>query len=235
MHSKKVHHGDIIFIMEQVTTLVGKLQPTTEQAQHLDETMTRFAEACTSIHATLPAHIRNKDRLQAMIYSDERSQFLLSANLAMQAMRRVAMHRKAAHETGSTVQECAPTSIQDDATIFSLREQDWTVSLTVLHGRERLALHLGNYQRGTLQGHQPKAAQLCKHRDGTYAVHLQLHTPLDTPPIPDKAIGVDLGQRDIAHTSTGQSWAGGTAKESLERHQKYETALPSASGTAVGA
>jgi hypothetical protein len=37
--------------MEQVITLVCKLPPTPEQAHHLDETLTRFAEACTYIVA----------------------------------------------------------------------------------------------------------------------------------------------------------------------------------------
>ncbi len=211
--------------MEQVTTLVCKLQPTDEQVQHLDDTLTRFAAACAYVHTTLPANIRNKDRMQALIYYDVRSRFQLSANLAIQAIRRVSMNRKAAHETGHTVEEFAPTSIQYDARIFSFRERDWTVSLTLLHGRERLALHPGNYQRGKLKGQQPKAAQLCKHTDGTYAVHIQLHTPLDTPPIPDKAIGVDLGRRDIAHTSTGQSWAGDDLTQVRDRYSRLRAAL----------
>jgi len=211
--------------MEQVLTLVCKLQPTDEQAQHMDETLTRFADACTYIHTTLPANIRNKDRMQAMIYYDVRSRFQLSANLAIQAIRRVAMNRKAAHETGNMVETFAPTSIQYDARIFSFRERDWTVSLTLLHGRERLALSLGHYQRGKLKGHQPKAAQLCKHRDGTYAVHIQLHTPVDTPPRPDKAIGVDLGRRDIAHTSTGQHWAGDEITRVRDRYARLRRGL----------
>lgn len=124
--------------MEQVITLVCTLQPTPEQTQHLDDTMTRFAEACSSIHTTLPANIRNKDRMQALVYYEVRSQFQLSANLAIQAVRRVAMHRKAAQTTGSAVATFAPTSMQYDARIFRCRERDETVSLTLLHGRERL-------------------------------------------------------------------------------------------------
>src|SRR5262245_6045029 len=88
----RCHHGEIIPPMEQVMTLVCKLQPTAEQAQHLDKTLTRFAEACAYSHTTLPANIRNKDRMQAMLYYDVRSRFQLSANLAIQAMRRVAMN-----------------------------------------------------------------------------------------------------------------------------------------------
>jgi putative transposase len=211
--------------MEQVLTLVCKLQPTDEQAQHLEETLTRFAEACTYVHTTLPANIRNKDRMQALLYYDVRSRFQLSANLAIQAIRRVAMNRKAAHETGSAVQEFAPTSIQYDARIFSFRERDHTVSVTLLHGRERLLLALGNYQRGKLKGQQPKAAQLCKHPNGTYAVHIQLHIPISIPPVPDKAIGVDLGRRDIAHTSTGHSWAGDDITRTRDRYSRLRAAL----------
>jgi|SRR2546426_993978 len=211
--------------MKQVLTLVCKLQPTDEQAQHLDETLTRFADACAYVHTTLPANIRNKDRMQAMIYYEVRSRFQLSANLAIQAIRRVAMNRKAAHETGTTVETFAPTSIQYDARIFSFRERDNTVSLTLLHGRERLPLHLGNYQRGKLKGQYPKATQLCKHSDGTYAVHIQLHRPVDTPPTPDTAIGVDLGRRDIAHTSTGQSWSGADITRVRDRYSRLRAVL----------
>src|SRR5262249_45755654 len=143
----------------------------------------------------------------------------------IQAIRRVAMNRKAAHETGSTVETFAPTSIQYDGRIFSFRERDWTVSLTLLHGRERLAIRLSTYQRGKLEGQQPKAAQLCKHRDGTYTVHIQLHIPVDTPRIPEKAIGVDLGRRDIAHTSTGQSWAGDNITRVRDRFARLRRGL----------
>ncbi|OLE23901.1 MAG: transposase, partial [Cyanobacteria bacterium 13_1_40CM_2_61_4] len=163
--------------------------------------------------------------MQAMIYYEVRSRFQLSANLAIQAIRRVAMNRKAAHETGTTVETFAPTSIQYDARIFSFRERDNTVSLTLLHGRERLPLHLGNYQRGKLKGQYPKATQLCKHSDGTYAVHIQLHRPVDTPPTPDTAIGVDLGRRDIAHTSTGQSWSGADITRVRDRYSRLRAVL----------
>ena len=211
--------------MEQVLTLVCKLQPTPEQAQHLDETLSRFADACAYIHHTLPANIRNKDRMQAMLYYEVRSRFQLSANLAIQAIRRVAMHRKAAHATQSAVETFAPTSIQYDARIFSCREHDWTVSLTLLHGRARMHLHLGHYQRGKLQGQQPKAAQVCKYADGTYAVHIQLHIPITSSPPTDKAIGVDLGRRDIAHTSTGQSWVGDDITQVRDRYSHLRAAL----------
>jgi hypothetical protein len=41
-----------------------------------------------------------------------------------------------------------PISAIYDARTFSFREKDWTVSLTMLGGRERFALAIGNYQQG---------------------------------------------------------------------------------------
>ncbi|MEQ8467120.1 MAG: transposase, partial [Coleofasciculus sp. E1-EBD-02] len=66
----------------------------------------------------------------------------------------------------------------------------------------------GNYQKGKLKGRKPTSAQLCKHRDGQFYLHIQIK---DTPPDPkntDKVIGVDLGRRDIAVTSEDKKWDG---------------------------
>lgn len=194
--------------MEQIHTVVCQLSPTPDQCTQLANTCERFAEACTYVHETLAPALRNKDRMQALIYFDVRERFGLSANLAIQAIRRVAGARKSAQALGSTVEAFAPTSVPYDARIFSFRERDWTVSLTVLHGRERLSMRLGDYQREKLHGQKPKAATLCQQPDGTYALHIQLHS---TPPVPDEPIdvlGVDLGRIDIAHTSDDQTWSG---------------------------
>lgn len=75
--------------------------------------------------------------MQAMLYYDVRSRFGLSANLAQQAFRRVAANRKAARAQGEAAKAFDATSVQYDQRIFSFREQDWTVSLTLLHGRVR--------------------------------------------------------------------------------------------------
>jgi hypothetical protein len=87
--------------MEQVITLVCKLQPTPEQASELDATLTAFADACTYIHATIPERITNVMRMQGILYHDVRARFGLSANLTQQAFRRVAGNRKTAKAAGT--------------------------------------------------------------------------------------------------------------------------------------
>ena len=194
--------------MEQALTLVCKIQLTDDEAQHLDATLQAFADACTYIHATIPERIVNVMRMQAMLYYGVRRRSGLSSNLTQQAFRRVSGNRKTAKANGETVKAFEPTSIQYDQRIFSFTERDWSVSLTLLHGRVHFRLHLGNYQRGKLAGHKPTSAQLCKHADGSYAVHIQVKKPIPPIQTPTDVLGVDLGRTDIAHTSEGETWDG---------------------------
>jgi len=211
--------------MEQALTLVCKIQPTEEEATHIDATLQAFADACAYIHATIPERIVNVMRMQAMLYYDVRGRFGLSSNLAQQAFRRVSGNRKTARANGETVKAFDPTSIQYDQRIFSFQERDWSVSLTLLHSRVHFRLLLGNYQRGKLKGHKPTSAQLCQHRDGSYAVHIQVKIPLPAPTSPRDMIGVDLGRTDIAHTSEGQRWDGGDIRRCRDRFARLRAAL----------
>jgi IS605 OrfB family transposase len=163
--------------------------------------------------------------MQEMIYHDVRDRFGLSANLAIQAIRRVCANRKAAHTNKTQVVEFDPTSIQYDQRIFSLREVDWTVSLTLLNSRERFALDMGDYQREKLTGNVSKAAQLCLHRDGSYAIRIQIKVPVEPAAPTDKAIGVDLGRTDIAFTSRGKSWSGEQIRRIRDRYSRLRAGL----------
>ena len=223
--SHHLQHADIVIGMEQALTLVCKIQPTDEEATHLEATLRTFAEACAYIHATIPARITNVMRMQAMLYYDVRGRFGLSSNLAQQAFRRVATNRKAAKAQGEAVQGFEPTSIQYDQRIFSFTERDWTVSLTLLHGRVRFRLHLGNYQRSKLRGQRPTSAQLCKHWNGSIALHIQVKVAVPTPTAATDVLGVDLGRTDIAHTSEGTSWDGGGIRQCRDHFTRMRAAL----------
>jgi len=178
-----------------------------DKRTHIDDTLRVFAEACAFIYAELPSRITNVMRMQVTLYYDVRARFGLSANLAQQAFRRIAANRKAAKQ-GEAVKAFDATSVQYEQRIFAFRERDWTVSLTLLRGRVRFPLHVGNYQRGKLTGAKPTSAQWCQHADGSYAIHIQVKTRVEPPSPADQAICVDLGRTEIAHTSTGKHWAG---------------------------
>ena len=120
-----------------------------------------------------------------------RSQFGLSANLAVRACARVGANRKTAIQKGKPVVAFKPTSADYDARIFAFREKDWTASLTLVGGREHIKLAVGNYQTGKLKGRKPTSAQLCKHRDGLYYLHIQLTEVAPEPIKVDSVIFIE--------------------------------------------
>jgi IS605 OrfB family transposase len=212
--------------MDQVLTLVCKLQPTPEQAQKLSQTVVAFADACNWVNKTTDPKLTNRITLQALAYKEVRVRFGLSANLSIQAIRRVAANRKVAKQKKRSVKGFAPTSADYDARIFSFREKDWTVSLTTVDGRERMPIQVGNYQRGKLAGQQPTSAQLCLHRDGQFYIHIQIDTPCPEPPKgTNKVIGVDFGRREIARTSTGKGWCGEQITQVRDRFSRVRASL----------
>ncbi len=202
--------------MIQVLTVSCKLNPSTDQVEQIDATLKAFADACTWINQTAPEKLTNKTDMQKLVYYECRALFGLAANLAVRAIARVCANRKAATLKGRLVKGFAPTSIDYDAKIFSLREKDWSVGLTLLGGREHIALAIGNYQRHLLKDKEPTSATLTKRKDGTYHLQIQVKSEPPQPPEPDGAvkatalrcIGVDLGRTDIAHTSTGEKYCG---------------------------
>jgi putative transposase len=194
--------------MEQTLTLSCKLQPTTEQAPKIEALLKAFADACNFVNQSVKPSVTSKTTIQGQVYQDIRARFGLSANQSVRVCARVGANRKAAKLQKKPVKSFRPTSADYDARIFAFREKDWTVSLTLLDGREHIKLDVGNYQRGKLKGRKPTSAQLCKHRDGSYYIHIQLTDDAPEPINSDKVIGVDFGRREIAKTSTGKGWDG---------------------------
>lgn len=183
--------------MKQVITIVAKLQPTPEQVTKLEATLQAFADACNYVNEHTDSKLTNKIAIQSLVYQTIKEKFNLVANMAVRACARVAANRKVAKQKGKPVKGFAPSSMDCDKDLFRFREQDWTVSLATIHGRERIELKAGNYQRGKLKGRNPTSAQLCKHRDGQFYLHIQVKDDAPDPGDASKVLGIDLGRRDI--------------------------------------
>lgn len=194
--------------MKQVTTVACKLKVPMKFLPEMDKTLQVFAAACEWVNQNTPPELTNKAKMQKLVYNDVRLLFGLSANLAIQALRRVCANRKTARQKNRNVRQFSPTSVSYDARIFSFKEFDYTVSLKLLENRVRFELDIGNYQRGILKGQTPKSATLVKRKNGDYYIHINLDN--DVPELIDtnKVLGIDLGRVDIAHTSDKESWSG---------------------------
>lgn len=211
--------------MEQTLTLACKLQPTPEQVAKINATLQAFADACNYANQVVKAGVTSKTTIQSLVYKDLREKFGLSANLAVRACARVGSNRKAAKVRNKPVKAFKPTSADYDARIFSFREKDWTSSLTLIGGRERILMELGTYQMGKLKGRMPTSAQLCRHRDGLYYLHIQLTDDAPEPIKSDKVIGVDFGRREIARTSTDKGWDGQQINQVRDRYSRVRASL----------
>ena len=194
--------------MNQVTTVACKLKAPLKFVAEIDKTLEVFAAACDWVNQNTPLELTNKTKMQKLVYNDVRARFGLSANLAIQALRRVCGNRKTARQKKSNVRKFSSTSVSYDARIFSFREADYSVSLKLLENRVRFDLDIGNYQRGILKGQNPKSATLVKRRSGDYYVHINLDNETPDPIATKQVLGVDLGRTDIAYTSDGDSWSG---------------------------
>ncbi|MDR9404904.1 MAG: transposase [Halothece sp. Uz-M2-17] len=211
--------------MEQTLTLVVKLNVEPEQSSQLEETAQAFADACSWINENVNHRLTNRNSIQAVCYNDVKERFGLKANHIVRACARVGANRLAAKAKDRKVKGFKPTSFDCDARTFSFREKDWTVSISTLGKRLRLPLRASNYHRGKLTGQNPTSAQICKHKDDQWYVHIQLK---NIPPKPQKTsnvIGVDFGRREIAKTSTDQGWDGKNIQQKRDQFSRVRVSL----------
>lgn len=196
---------------EQVLTVNCKLSPTDSQAEEIEDTLKAFADACNWINKNVDPRLKNSVAIHHHSYQDVRAKFGLSANLAIRAINRVAGNRKTALQKHSFVKNFEPTSIDYDARIFTYREKDGEISVTLLRSRQRIKLVLGDFQRDRLKGSKPTSATLCK-KGSEYYINIQVKSEAPEQIHVDTILGVDLGITDIAVTSEGQKFGGKTIK-----------------------
>jgi predicted transposase len=211
--------------MNQVLTLVVKLQASIEQQQLLSETAYAFATACNWINQNVNPNLTNKNSIQAVCYKDVKDQFGLTANHVVRACARVGANRLTAKQKNKKVKGFKPTSFDCDARTFRFIESDWTVSISTTGKRLIASLRASNYHQGKLTGQNPTSAQVCLHKDGCWYVHIQLKSETPKTQKTTNVIGVDFGRRDIAVTSTGQSWSGKEIQKTRDKYSRVRASL----------
>lgn len=203
----------------QVISVKCKLQVPTEMCQEIDQTLQGFADACNLILATAKENKQwNTTKLHHLVYKPVRVATGLSSNHVCMAIRRVAGNAKAVKQ----IHQFRPTSVSLNQRTFRYWEDRQEIGIT-LNKRHNFKLLIGNYQLALLRGQKPTAATLNKSKKGDYYINICVE--LDTPPTgkTPKVIGVDLGRRDIATTSTGNSWSGEKIQSVRDRYSKVRS------------
>ena len=211
--------------MKQVLTLVVKLQVDINQQQLLNDTAKAFASACNWINQNVNPNLTNRNSIQAVCYKDVKEQFGLTANHVVRACARVAANRLTARQKGKKVKYIKPTSFDCDARTFRFLQENWTVSVSTTSKRLTAPIRASNYHQGKLKGQKPTSAQVCLHRDSNWYVHIQLKSEVPQTQNTNNVIGVDFGRRDIAVTSTGQSWSGKEIQKTRDKFSRLRASL----------
>jgi putative transposase len=203
--------------MAQSLSVKCKLIVPVEFRPKIDETLRGFADACNQILAVAKRdNCWNTTKLHHKVYKPVREATGLKANHVCQAIRRVIGNAKAVKQ----IHKFRPTSISLDVRTFRYVEETQTVGVTLKCGRVGFKLSIGGYQIALLRGQNLTSATLNKSKKGDYYVNFVVE--IDTPPTgkTPKVIGVDLGRRDIATTSTGKSWSGEQIPSVRDRYSR---------------
>jgi putative transposase len=204
-------------VQVQTISVKCKLQVPPELRPEIDVTLERFADACNQILDVAKEHKQwNTTKLHHLVYKPVRAATGLKANHVCQAIRRVIGNAKAVKQ----VHKFRPTSLNLDVRTFVYNEEKQTVGITLMSGRKQFKLLIGNYQLALLKGQIPTAATLNKTKKGDYYINICVDIPTEPTGKTPKVIGVDLGRRDIATTSTGNRWSGETIQATRDRYSK---------------
>lgn len=211
--------------MSQVLTVSCKLEVLSHQVEKLEAVLKAFADCCEYVNSNTPPKLTNQIAVQSLCYQAARAHSGLPAQLTIHAIRRVCANRKTAKLKGRPVKSFGPISANYDSRSFSFREEDWSVTLTMLKKRERFKLHIGNYQRSLLKGQQPKAAVLVKRKDGSYYLQVQLESEPPKMQESQDVLGLDLGRTDIAVTSSGEKFSGKQITQIRDHYSRVRASL----------
>jgi putative transposase len=208
----------------QTISVKCKLEVPIELRSEIDRTLQGFADACNQIYEIAKReNCWNTTKLHHKTYKVVREATGLKANHVCQAIRRVIGNAKAVKQ----VHKFRTTSINLDARTFQYLEELQTVGVTLMCGRVKFKLSIGNYQLALLKGQSPTSATLNKTKHGDYYINICVDLPTSPTGKTPKVIGVDLGRRDIATTSNGDSWSGKQIQSIRDRYSKVRANVQS--------
>jgi len=146
--------------MNDLLTLSCRLNFVPQQREQLEATLYAFAAACNRVWTYGLEHNTSQQwLLHQGCYKDIRRTYGIPASLAIRAIARVAIHLKT-RKPGAF--PYAPNFIAFDSRSFILHKQDWSVGLTLLHGREKFHLDLAKRHQSILAESEPASTVLVK-------------------------------------------------------------------------
>ncbi|MEW6207139.1 MAG: transposase [Acidobacteriota bacterium] len=203
-------------------TLQIQLLPDKRQAAEMRKTIEAFNEACNWLAGqAFKRQTANKVLLQKLFYSELRSRFLLSAQMAVRCIAQVSEAFKRDKSIRPRFRPHA--AIPLDQRLMGFKSVS-RVSIRTLEGRIIVGMIMGAYQRErfTMLVGQ---SDLVLRKDGKWFLLVTVSLP-DGAPIPaTDFLGVDLGVKNIATTSDGEKSDGEEVEKVRQKYHRQRQSL----------
>jgi IS605 OrfB family transposase len=201
-------------------TISIKLDTTIEQSERLLALRSAYADACnTLVPVVIENRCWNRVALHKLSYYDTRNCSPLGSQMVCNAIFSVCKAYKA-QASLKRIWETVPVisfdraSVHFDKRTYSIK--DSVLSLYTLSGRIKVTMVLGDFQRARLDAGSPKEAELIN-RNGTWFFNLVLETKTPDIHTGGPVLGVDVGENNLAATSTGKLFGGGDLRDRRDR------------------
>jgi IS605 OrfB family transposase len=211
-------------------TVSIKLATTPEQFQALCDLQAEFAKVCNHIVPVAVEHrCWNRVALHHRVYYPTRAETALGSQMVCNAVQAVADAYKVLHlnktDAVPVIRFKDSGAVQFDKRTYGIKSD--RLSLYTLTGRILVAMRPGDFQLDYLQQGTPKEATLIRRRN-TWFFNLVLDLPEATPATPSsEVLGVDIGENNLAATSTGKVWGGGDLRHRRDRYLALRRRLQS--------
>jgi putative transposase len=214
-------------------TVSLKLVATPEQAMALSALADTYAKACNAIVPFAVEHrCWNRVALHHLSYYPVREKLpALGSQMVCQAIHRVADAYKALKANKGIAKDkivppidFKPTSVNFDRRTYSIKGD--ALSLFTLTGRAKIPFVCGNHQRNLLANGAPKEAKLIV-RNGIWYFNLVLDFPDAVPVSGGGVCGIDIGENNLAASSTGKVWGGGKLRHDRDIYLAHRRRLQS--------
>ena len=216
-----------------IRTASFKLFATPQQGAAFLALANLFAAACEAIVPFVQEHrCWNRVALHHLVYYPLRERFpTLGSQMVCQAIHRVADAYQALRAKEGMPKDLpvpalhfAPTSVNFDHRTYTIKGD--TFSLFTAEGRTPVSYASGPVQKELLAAGTPKEARLTE-RKGTWFFNLVFELPDPTPLPGAVAMGVDIGENNLAATSTGKVFGGEQLRDDRDRYLAQRRRLQS--------
>ena len=199
-----------------------KLNPTSEQAELLKRTLETANAACNYISGVAwNTQTFGQFKIHALVYSDVRAQFDLTAQMVVRCIAKVTDAYKIDKETK---REFRPHgAIAYDARILKWYTDKQFVSIWTMNGREKIPF-IGGPRQLELLKHQKGESDLCM-VDGVFYLMTTCDVEEPTPDDVDGFLGIDMGETNIAVTSDGEIMTSERVEKNRQRHHRLRKEL----------